>query len=315
MFTPRYSRSSQGDLVNGPATASSEISYSARREDLYCPWERGDYFSAGQPLTESGLCVEIARLAYCRKPSSFPFDQEKIQEVLGRLDFTHFQFFESRQDVEGRGTHCFLALRSAADKDKKLAVVAFRGTDADDPSDLADDADIVLTPWQKGGRVHRGFANALEEIWLDLERALQLIDCRVLFTGHSLGAAMATLLASVRKPDFLCTFGSPRVGDAEFVSGLGGIPCSRYVDCCDLVARIPPDLLGYKHVGEPYYINAGRRLVCDLDEAAMTQDQNGAREEYILKYSWRVGNVAIRDLADHAPINYVSAILADGRRP
>jgi hypothetical protein len=301
--------------VNGLATASSEISYSARREDLYSPWKRGDYFSACEPLTESGLCVEMARLAYCRKHSSFAFDRDKIQEVLGRLNFTDFQFFESRQDLEGRGTHCFLVLRNLVDKDKKLAVVAFRGTDADDPFDLADDADIVLTSWQKGGRVHRGFANALEEIWPDLDRALQPIDCRILFTGHSLGAAMATLLASARKPDFLYTFGSPRVGDAEFVSRLDDIPYVRYVDCCDLVARLPPDPLGYMHVGKPYYINAGRRLVRNLDEGDMRQDQNEAREEYILRYSWRVGSVAMRDLADHAPTNYVSAILADSRLP
>jgi Lipase (class 3) len=289
----------------------SRIFYSARREDLYSPWKRGDYFSAGPPLTETELCTEISRLAYCRTQSSFAFDRERIQGILARFDFTYCQFFESRQDSEGRGTHCFLALRNSTAKEKKLAVVAFRGTDANDPSDLADDADFVPTSWQKGGRVHRGFAKALEEIWSDLQRGLQTIDCRVLFTGHSLGAAMATLLASARKPDFLYTFGSPRVGDAEFVSCLEKVPNSRYVDCCDLVARIPPELLGFTHVGKPYYITASRRLVWNPDEAVMTQDQNRAREEYILNYSWRMGNVAIRDLADHAPINYVSAIVAD----
>jgi hypothetical protein len=30
--------------------------------------------------------------------------------------------------------------------------------------------------------------------------------------------------------------------------------------------------------------------------------------EYLLKYAWKSGNVGVRDLADHAPINYVTAI-------
>jgi hypothetical protein len=301
--------------VNGPVTVNPAVSYSARREDLYSPWKRAGYFSAGLPPTESGLCVEIARLAYCRSHSSFVFDGPRIQEALAGIGFTCSQFFESKfeskQDLEGRGTHAFLVSRTGVGKDTNLAVVASRDTDADDLSDVADDADIGLTSWWKGGRVHQGFAKALEKIWPDIECALRTIDCRILFTGHSLGAALATLLGSARKPDSLYTFGSPRVRDAEFARGLGDIKCFRYVDCCDLVARIPPDLLGYTHVGTLTYINANRRLAYDLGEAATTQDQNQGRDEYILNYSWRDGNLAMRDLADHAPINYVSTIVAD----
>ena len=34
-----------------------------------------------------------------------------------------------------------------------------------------------------------------------------------------------------------------------------------------------------------------------------------ARGEYFIKYGGRIGNVLFRDLADHAPVNYVSAVL------
>jgi len=32
--------------------------------------------------------------------------------------------------------------------------------------------------------------------------------------------------------------------------------------------------------------------------------------DYLLQYAWKNGNVAVRELADHAPINYGTAIAA-----
>lgn len=58
-------------------------------------------------------------------------------------------------------------------------------------------------------------------------------------TGHGLGAALATLMASVRTPAALYTFRSPKVGDADFVATLAPIKSYRYVNCCDLVPQIP----------------------------------------------------------------------------
>jgi hypothetical protein len=40
------------------------------------------------------------------------------------------------------------------------------------------------------------------------------------------------------------------------------------------------------------------------------EDQWRARADYLLHYAWKSGNVGARDLADHAPINYVTAIAA-----
>jgi hypothetical protein len=279
---------------------STAIAYSASRDDLYSPCKNAKFFAAGVPRSEAALCVEMARLVYCRNASTFGFDQERIRAVLKSAGFTDCTFLESG------GTHCFLAQRP-----RELAILSFRGTDADDPTDLGDDADVVLTPWERGGKVHQGFADALNEVRGNVERALESIGDKVLFTGHSLGAAMATLLASVRKPDFLCTFGSPKVGNSDFAASLNAVRHRRYVDCCDLVARLPPDSFGYQHIGNAHYIDFDRQVTFTPDSRLVEADQARAREIYLIEYAWKNGNIALRDLADHAPVNYVLPVSAD----
>jgi hypothetical protein len=247
----------------------------------------------------------MSRLAYCQERDSFAFDQSRIKTVLADIGFDECHFFESQNRPQGRGTHCFFALSAG----KKLAIAAFRGTDKDDPTDIGDDANVLLGPWKPGGLVHTGFFNALQEVRPALDLAVPGDDWRVLYTGHSLGAALATLLASGQHPSALYTYGSPRVGDDEFVTTLEKVPHSRYVDCCDIVARIPPETLGYEHIGDPYYIDRSGLIKFDPPIETMEHDRMIAAAEYFLAYSWRHGTVAVRELADHAPINYVSAVL------
>ncbi|MGA9643322.1 MAG: lipase family protein [Terriglobales bacterium] len=293
------------------------IPYSPEKVDLFYPARSANFFAAGLPGTEAALCAQMARLAYCRPEPYFQFDRDQIAAALAPIGFT-CQFFESTGTPEGVGTHAFLALRDAPDPGK-LAVVAFRGTDAGDPTDLADDAEFLQCEWPQGGLVHRGFAEALAHVLPALNPALDAVRGRVLFTGHSLGAAMATLMASARRPDCLYTFGSPRVGDPAFVATLIGVNNRRFVDCCDIVTRVPPESLppkvDYAHYGVPYYIDRHRLITENPDEAFIANDRLAAREEYLLEYAWRVGNVAVRDLADHAIINYVTAVAADASQP
>lgn len=275
----------------------SPIAYDASRRSLLMPELGETVLEAGPVPADALLCVEAARLAY-KKAESGPQAMAELRGIFAGIGLDRFEFLD---EVD---TEAFLA---ASDD---LAVLAFRGTEQK-VGDFASDLDARQVAWS-AGRVHAGFAQAYEvareriETWLTARPRPR----RLLFTGHSLGAALATLAASVHKPDGLYTFGSPLVGDAGFVATVTS-PTFRYVDCCDLICRIPPqNLLGeeFQHVAKAIYIDSAGRVQAAIDETSIEKDQAQARQDYIFHYAWRRGTVAVRDLADHAPINYVSAV-------
>ena len=157
--------------------------------------------------------------------------------------------------VKVGSTDCYIAWQ------QDFVIVAFRGTEPDEWEDMLTDAKIKLLPWL-AGKVHRGFKEAIDEIWPTLEPELNsLAQTRtVWFCGHSLGAALATLAAH-RFPNTrgLCTFGLPRVGDNTFGTAFNAklsAKTLRYVNHHDIVTHVPPPLFGYKHVELGRFISA-----------------------------------------------------------
>jgi triacylglycerol lipase len=138
-----------------------------------------------------------------------------------------------------------------------FVIVSFRGTESDDWRDLFDDACFRLVPHGPGTRVHAGFKDAFERVWPRVHDRLQSLapSRSVWFTGHSLGAALATLAAErFAATSGVCTIGCPRVGDAAFASAFDARfegRSVRYVNDADIVTHVPPrlPLLPYKHTG------------------------------------------------------------------
>jgi triacylglycerol lipase len=151
-------------------------------------------------------------------------------------------------------TDCYVAWRD------DLAIVAFRGTESDDPQDMLTDVKIRFVPWRTGaGKVHRGFMEALDGIWPKLEVELKALPGRkVWFCGHSLGAALATLAADrFAETRGVCTFGCPLVGDGDFAKAFNDRlkgKTFRYVNHHDIVTRVPFSILSYTHVDPVRFI-------------------------------------------------------------
>lgn len=275
------------------------VPYDPTKAALFRPGEANDFFERGRPATEPALCAELSRLAYCRR-------KDAVGQILAGIGFASTEFFATTEWDEN-GTQALLTTGG------DLAVLAFRGTESDDLTDIVVDAKFLPVDWRTAGRVHGGFGDVLndpDDVWPDISRAMEEVNTpRLLFTGHSLGAALATLAASLHRPASLYTFGSPYVGDGEFRDAMNDVAAHRYVDCCDLVTRVPPKL--YEHVGLLHYIDRFGNVSREPDDEMMNEDQSIAWREYLFEYEgWRRANVAVRNLADHAPINYVSPLIA-----
>ena len=158
-------------------------------------------------------------------------------------------------DNDGTQVYCWI--------DNNIACVAFRGTEPTQWSDIKADLKIrkVKCPT---GFVHRGFRDALNEVWDDVSKWLREQKREdVFFTGHSLGGALATLAASRWNSitTHLYTYGSPRVGGRKFVKSFLTSNRYRFRNNNDIVTRVPFEILGYKHVSG----DGGKFIYFDVD--------------------------------------------------
>ena len=137
-----------------------------------------------------------------------------------------------------------------------ITVLSFRGTEVTEKSDVLADLKSGKNLEACGGKVHVGFKGEINKLWPSISKELEANPGNIYVTGHSLGAAMATIAAS-RMQDrviALITFGSPRVGNQEFVNSLN-VTHYRVQNNCDDVTKVPFRLIGFVHHGTHKYMN------------------------------------------------------------
>jgi hypothetical protein len=154
---------------------------------------------------------------------------------------------------------------------------------------LPEDKEAAAKPEMKAAaeqeRFLGSFADQLHQLAVSRElvrgKRRSLTEARpprpMVVTGHSLGAALATLFVmendSKKKFDIstCCTFASPRVGNLEFARAFDQLPVVswRIVNSLDIVPKLPPHiplLLEYDHVDTEFAFSsedfAKHSLVC-----------------------------------------------------
>jgi|WetSurMetagenome_2_1015567.scaffolds.fasta_scaffold117552_2 triacylglycerol lipase len=203
----------------------------------------------GFDMVNAWWLIEASTLAYA--------DLDYVSEKFQGAGLPEVKFFS------GSSTQCYVAANEG------FLILVFRGTEirrrapesdfANIIEDLVADAKIALVDSGQGGKVHRGFKTALDEVWeneglLDYLRTKDDGRRTFWFTGHSLGAALATLAAGrYGRVRGLYTYGSPRVGDGNFKAAFT-IPTYRFVNHDDFVTQVPLPLF-YRHVGDLKYID------------------------------------------------------------
>lgn len=140
------------------------------------------------------------------------------------------------------------------DSEEKIVYVGFTGTDQF--VDWIFNLNFKKVNWSKyDSQVHAGFSWLFSIIEVSLSRDLRLLSgYKIIFCGHSLGGAMATLASSkyCHRTLSLVTFGSPRVGCAKFKKGIEKEVqlIVRVTNVLDPVGYLP--LFGYSHIGKSF---------------------------------------------------------------
>lgn len=248
---------------------------------------------AAMPFLERALLfAELAMISYN--------DEAEARRASTAIGFPEAELFDND------GSQAF-RFRNEHD-----CVVACRGTEPTEWNDLKADANAAMAVVDVG-KVHSGFNREVDDLWPLLEAILHGNDRPIWFSGHSLGGAMATICAyrcarsaTQRSPEELHTFGSPRVGSKRYVDQVP-LKHYRWVHNNDIVTRVPPIWMGYRHGGSEIYLDRLGRIR-KLTGVWRSRDR------------WRgfVGGLMkgrLDPLADHSIHSYIEHIARAAKNP
>ncbi|MCP3995996.1 MAG: lipase family protein [bacterium] len=238
------------------------------------------------PLRASLLFAQISRISYLQPHA--------VQHYIPKLGLT----LEHFADRDGAQAYVF-----GNDSD---IIVACRGTEPNDWNDVKADVNALMVVAETVGRVHRGFKQEVDDLWPAIEEIIATDTRALWFTGHSLGGAMATISAGrcflahiPATPQGVYTYGAPRVGTKRYINSVV-VDLTRWVNNNDIVPRVPPTWLGYRHTGRRLYINTYGKV------RKMTKRQRAKDRWRGFFHSLKQGKVD--HFSDHSMAGYVKHI-------
>ncbi|NIB43612.1 lipase family protein [Pseudomaricurvus alkylphenolicus] len=186
--------------------------------------------------------------------------------------------------------------------ERRQQLVSIRGTD--NLSNVKDDSEYIPKLSETLGiYVHRGFEEDTVQI-LELLRPHLEQEYQIRLTGHSLGAAISTLLMMYLDQEGFelgpsINFGQPKVTNAAGVKKFSKLPLLRVVDREDVVPELPTATLldslhgVYAHLGEevillkgPYFIALPQHRAIHKSEGSFWKDlgHQSLSDHYIDNY-------------------------------
>ncbi|KAJ7616566.1 alpha/beta-hydrolase [Roridomyces roridus] len=217
----------------------------------------------------------FARVAYCKTENIEAWDCGEPCKALTNITF-----------LQAGGDQAAIPLYYIAhDADAQQLVVAHEGTDPAKLLSILNDAQFGLVPLNAsrfptagdGVTVHDGFQQTFERTADGLLAGVQkgLADTgvkKILVTGHSLGAALASMTGLMIKnavdPSVdvtVTTFGMPRGGNTNWANLLDQTsPVTFVTNQDDPVPSVPPKFLGFQHTqGEIHVTDADTNTAVD----------------------------------------------------
>ena len=245
---------------------------SSPKETIFYPKEVPRFQNLLQDSNISLLtsCIKSTINDYHNRPLQLPSYCKIISRIFGR---------------QGIGTSESCSRALILDMGS-FDVIAFRGTM--DTQDLFSNFQAYQTQTKDcngkliSGLLHAGFASAVEEMASQLSKEVSriyfsssifssdatergILHKPIVFTGHSLGGALAAISCVKMFPKLqsescsLCIFGCPRFGDKDFFSNLDKVQNKRIVvNVSDMVPQFPSSV--FVDVSGRYYYYFGHDL-------------------------------------------------------
>ncbi|OJJ44000.1 hypothetical protein ASPZODRAFT_18775 [Penicilliopsis zonata CBS 506.65] len=273
---------------------------------LAAPWSLEKQAVSSEVLGRLTLFAEYSAAAYCT--SNLNSSGTRVSCAAGNCPAVESASTTTLDEFDEVLSFGDVAGFTAVDSTNKVIVVSFRGSRtlstwlADLVFDQVNASSICV-----GCEVHSGFWGSWQTVASDVTAQVESAVARypgfsVVFTGHSFGAAVATLGAAVLRHSGhkieLYTYGCPRVGNkalATFITAQS--PNYRVTHTNDVVPKVPPRLFGFSHPSPEYWIRSGDSAAVSASDISVvegidsTAGNTGAAGASADAHAWYIVNI------------------------